>query len=66
MMPPQAPRPGPAPMDPATQAAIKSALIGGRGPPSAYGMLTQRAAIVPLMGPAGPPLPGPQGANPGG
>jgi len=67
MMPPQAPRPaGPAPVDPATQAAIKSALIGGRGPPSAYGMLTQRAAMSPLMGPGGPPLPGPQGANPGG
>jgi hypothetical protein len=67
MMPPQAPRPqGPAPMDPATQAAIKSALIGGRGPPSAYGMLTQRAAMSPLMGPGGPSLPGPQGANPGG
>jgi hypothetical protein len=53
-------------MDPATQAAIKSALIGGRGPPSAYGMLTQRAAMSPLMGPGGPPLPMPGGgANAG-
>jgi hypothetical protein len=65
MAPPPQPRPSPSPgggMDPATQAAIKSALIGGRGPPGAYGLLTQRAAMSPLMGPGGPPLPGPGGA----
>jgi hypothetical protein len=62
MMPPQPqPRPPGGGMDPATAAAVKSALIGGRGPPSAYGMLTQRAAMSPLMGPGGPPLPMPGG-----
>jgi hypothetical protein len=66
MMPPQAPRPaGPAPMDPATAMAVRGALMG-KGMPSAYGQLTNKAMLSPLMGPGGPPLPGPQGANPDG
>lgn len=65
MMPPPRPAgpPGPGP-DPATQMAVKNALAGGRMP-SAYGQLAQRAATSPLMGPGGPPLPGPA-APPGG
>jgi hypothetical protein len=69
MAPPPQPRPSGPPgggMDPATQAAIKSALIGGRGPPGAYGLLTQRAAMSPLMGPGGPPLPGVNSVSSGG
>ncbi len=51
---PQAPPGGPT--DPATAMAAKNALIG-RGLPSAYGQLAQRAALSPLMGPGGPQLP---------
>jgi hypothetical protein len=67
MMPPPGMRPAGPPggaVDPATAAAVRGALIGGRGPPSAYGMLAQRAALSPLMGAGGPPLP-PGGANAG-
>ena len=63
MMPPMQGRP-PAPMggaDPATAAAVRGALATGSGPPSAYGMLAQRAALSPLLGPGGPRLPAPGG-----
>ena len=58
MAPPQAmpPRP-PQQVDPATQAAVRGA-IRGLPMPGAYGQLAQRAALSPLFGPGGPPLPG--------
>jgi hypothetical protein len=60
MLPPppsMAPRgPPQAPADPATAMAVRGALASGRMP-TAYGQLAQRAALSPLMGPAGPPLP---------
>jgi hypothetical protein len=62
MVPPAAPRP-PAPpsagADPATAMAVRSALAG-RGMPTAYGQLAAKAALSPLLGPGGPPLPGGQ------
>jgi len=71
----QAPRP-PAPMqmparpapppaastDPQTAMAVRGAMRG-LPLPGAYGQLAQRAALSPLMGPGGPPMPG--GAPPG-
>jgi len=62
MMPqaPQQPRPMPQPADPATAMAVRGALAGGRMP-SAYGQLAARAALSPLLGPGGPPLPAPGG-----
>jgi Wiskott-Aldrich syndrome protein len=58
--PPPPPMAGPArpPADPATAMAVRSALAGG-AMPSAYGQLAQRAALSPLLGPGGPPLPRP-------
>ena len=47
--------------DPATQFAARQALQG-RGMPSAYGQLANRAALAPLFGPGGPRLP-PAGGN---
>jgi hypothetical protein len=58
MQPAPAPRPLPAPgggaPDPATVLAQRQALMG-RGPPSAYGQLANRAMVSPLFGPGGPP-----------
>ena len=68
-MPPPMSRPLPPstpaapPPDPATAFAVRNALASGRMP-SAYGQIAQRAALSPLLGPGGPPLPG--GAPPGG
>jgi hypothetical protein len=67
MMPPRPPMPPPGPPtgggpDPATQAAMRAALATGRMP-TAYGQLAQKAAMSPLLGPGGPPLPQP---GPGG
>lgn len=61
MMPPRPPMPPPGPPtgggpDPATQAAMRNALATGRMP-TAYGQLAQKAAMSPLLGPGGPPLP---------
>jgi hypothetical protein len=39
--------------------AVRSALAG-RGMPTAYGQLAAKAALSPLLGPGGPPLPGGQ------
>jgi hypothetical protein len=58
---PQRPPGPPVGPDPATAAAVKTALAGGRMP-SAYGQLTARAAGSPLMGPGGPPMPPAGGA----
>jgi hypothetical protein len=65
MMPPRPMAPPPPPMppaDPMTRAAIGNALATGRMP-TAYGQIAQRAALSPLLGPGGPPLPGPGGQN---
>ena len=62
-MPPPMSRPLPPstpaapPPDPATAFAVRNALASGRMP-SAYGQIAQRAALSPLLGPGGPPLPG--------
>jgi hypothetical protein len=58
--PPAPPMAGPArpSADPATAMAVRSALAGG-AMPTAYGQLAQRAALSPLHGPGGPPLPRP-------
>ena len=61
-MPPPMSRPLPPstpaapPPDPATAFAVRNALASGRMP-SAYGQIAQRAALSPLLGPGGPPLP---------
>ena len=60
---PLAPPQGSTSPDLATRLAVQQGLQG-RGPPSAYGMLANRAALSPLMGPGGPPMPQP--AQPGG
>lgn len=56
--------------DPATQLAVRNALRGMGGGPSAYGQIATRAALSPLMGQGGPPLPPPAsqqaGASPAG
>ena len=44
------------PPDPATAFAVRNALASGRMP-GAYGQIAQRAALSPLLGPGGPPLP---------
>jgi hypothetical protein len=63
--PPGAPPGGPPPgaPDPATQMAVRQALAG-RGMPTAYGQIANRAALAPLMGQGGPRLPPPQGTTP--
>jgi hypothetical protein len=62
MMPPQAPpMAARAPVDPVSAMATRAALAGG-GMPTAYGQIAQRAALSPLFGPGGPPLP--QGGPP--
>jgi len=48
--------------DPATAMAVRGALAGG-AMPSAYGQLATRAALSPLLGPAGPRLPAPGGPS---
>ncbi len=64
MMPPRpAGPPGGAP-DPATAMAVRQALAG-KGMPTAYGQLAQRAMASPLMGAGGPPLPPPGAPNAG-
>ena len=50
--------------DPATQAAVRNALRGNGGLPTAYGQIAQRAALAPLAGPGGPPLPPPGAGGP--
>lgn len=65
MMAPRPPMAPPPAADPATAMAVRNALATGRGPPSAYGMLAQRASLSPLLGPGGPPLP-PPGGQPNG
>jgi hypothetical protein len=63
--PPGPPAGGPPPgaPDPATQMAVRQALAG-RGMPTAYGQIANRAALAPLMGQGGPRLPPPQGTTP--
>lgn len=60
LTPPNRPmQPSPTPMpNPAVQQAMRAAMAG-RGPPSAYGQIAQRAMASPLNAPGGPPLPGP-------
>jgi hypothetical protein len=43
--------------------AVRQALAG-RGMPTAYGQIANRAALAPLMGQGGPRLPPPQGTTP--
>jgi hypothetical protein len=65
MAPPMPPRPAGPPggsVDPATAAAVRGALVG-KGMPSAYGQLANRAMLSPLFGAGGPPMPPPGGAN---
>ena len=62
MMPPRVTPPMAPPvgsMDPATSAAVRSALTG-RGLPTAYGQLADRAMGGLVAGPGGPPMPGPR------
>jgi hypothetical protein len=63
MLPQGAPSPRMAPAmpaDPATNMAVKNALIG-RGLPSAYGQIANRSLAGLVAGPGGPALPGPGG-----
>jgi hypothetical protein len=61
MMPPRPAAPAQMPpISPAAAQAIQQGLQG-RGLPTAYGQLAQRAMSSPLMGPGGPPLPQPAG-----
>lgn len=65
MMPPPGMRPAGPPAgaaDPATAMAVRQALVG-KGMPTAYGQIANRAMLSPLMGAGGPPLPPPGGAN---
>jgi hypothetical protein len=49
--------------DPATQAAVRGALMSGNMPTS-YGQIAQRAMLSPLMGAGGPPMPPGAGGAP--
>jgi hypothetical protein len=51
--------PPPGAMDPATALAVKGAMMG-RGPPSAYGQIANRALASAIAGPGGPALPPPR------
>ena len=67
MMPPRPMAPAGSPQggaDPATQMAVRNALAG-RGMPSAYGQIANRAALSAIAGPGGPTLPAPQGMSGG-
>jgi hypothetical protein len=77
MMPPPGPQPqqpmmprmappqgaGGGGMDPATTMAVRGALMG-KGIPSAYGQLTNRAIGGAIAGPGGPPMPPGAGGGP--